>query len=68
MAYENSDNGARMAGFTQEYIAESGRCVDLHISVKPGTNFDDAFKAFCHDTQEYITVNGWLFTFDPVAE
>lgn len=66
MTDQNSDNGAHMAGYTQEYIAESGRCVDLHISIKPGTDLDSAFKAFCHDTQEYITVNGWLFTFDKV--
>lgn len=66
MAYENSDNGAHMAGYTVEYLAKSGRCVDLHISVKRSADLDGTFKAFCHDTQEYITVNGWLFTFDKI--
>lgn len=64
---DDTDNGAAMAGFTDQYMADCD-AGELHLSVKPGTDLDDRFKAFCHDTQEYITLNGWLFSFEPIAD
>lgn len=60
-----SDNGAVLAGFTCEVIASSDLC-DLHISHRPDADLDGRFLAFCHDEQEMLYVNGWLFTFEPV--
>jgi len=45
-------------GWTEVLISAS--CFDLHVSIEPGTDTDGAFKAFCHDHQELITINGWL--------
>lgn len=56
------DNDCKLAGWT-EYYADAGH-FDLHISVAPNTDLDDSFRAFCHDDQEMITVNGWLFCFE----
>lgn len=67
MQYTDTDNGAAIAGFTNQYMAECDGH-DLHISVKPETDMDGRFKAFCHDTQEYINLQGWLFSFEPIAD
>ncbi len=61
-----SDNAAHMAGYTLELMAYSDMC-DLHTSVKPETDLGDRFPAFCHDEQEMLYVNGWLFSFEPIA-
>lgn len=58
-----SDNGAVLAGYTQEISATSGH-VDLCLLIKPDTDLDDTFKAWDMCEQEYIRVNGWLFTFE----
>ncbi len=56
-----SDNVAVLDGFTREVVAESDT-MTLCLLVKPDTDFDDAFKAWDMDEQEFIRVNGWLFT------
>lgn len=61
-----SDNGAALAGFTREVIADNGRCLSLHLLIKPDTDLDSTFTAWCTDEQEFIRVRGWLFTFDDV--
>lgn len=61
-----SDNGAMLAGFTCEVMAYSDMC-DLHISYMPDADLDGRFLAFCHDEQEVIYINGWLFSFEPIA-
>ena len=58
-----SDNVAVLAGFTQEVIADGGE-YSLALLVKPGTDFDTRFKAWDRDEQEFIRVNGWLFTIE----
>ena len=58
MNYPTSDNCCTRMGWTEVMV--SGSCFDLHVSVKPGTDMDGAFKAFCHDHQEMLTINGWL--------
>ena len=58
-----SDNVAALAGFTKEVFASSTH-YDLYLLVKPDTDFDDSFKAWDMDQQEFLRVNGWLFTFE----
>jgi hypothetical protein len=56
-----TDNVAVLAGYTREVIAMGGG-LDLYLLVKPDTDFEDTFKAWDTDNQEFILVNGWLFT------
>ncbi len=58
-----TDNVATLEGFTKEVFASSDGC-DLYLLVKPDTDFDDRFKAWDSDNQEWLMVNGWLFTFE----
>lgn len=58
-----TDNIAVLDGFTKELMAYSDS-VDLHILTQPDTDLDGCFKAWDCDEQEYIRVNGWLFTFE----
>lgn len=61
-----SDNGAVLAGYTLELMGYADG-MDIHISVEPDTDLDDRFRAFDHDEQEMIMVNGWMFSFEPIA-
>lgn len=61
-----SDNVAVLDVYTEEYMA-CCEAHDLFIMVKPGTDFDSAFKAWDSDAQEFIRINGWLWTFERVA-
>lgn len=56
-----TDNVAVLQGYTEEVhlVADGGR--ELFLLVKPSTDLDDAFKAWCTDGQEFIRVNGWLW-------
>lgn len=58
-----SDNIAILDGYTREVIATSAE-YDLYLLVQPSVNFDDTFRAWDTDEQEYIRVNGWLFDFE----
>ncbi len=60
-----SDADCARAGWV-EYIA-SGVEHDLHVSVPPDADLDEQMRVFCHDEQEMLTLNGWLFVFDRVA-
>jgi hypothetical protein len=60
------DNAAVLQGFTREVVA-SNAAMDLFLLVKPGTDFDDAFRAWDADGQEFIRVNGWLFSVEDTA-
>jgi hypothetical protein len=60
-----TDNVAMLEGFTTEVLAESG-CLSLNLLVKPETDLDGCFKAWDMDEQEFIRINGWLFTFSTV--
>ncbi len=60
-------NIATLDGYTEDYIAyPQGPGNDLLIIVKPGTDFDGTFRAWDSDEGEYITMNGWLWTFGKV--
>lgn len=47
------------------YLAESGHII-LDITIESGTDLDSRFKAWCNDENEYIIINGWMFTFSEV--
>ena len=48
-----------MEHYTQHIIVH-GDGITLDLMVKPETDFDDAFKAWDRDAEEYIMVAGWL--------
>lgn len=56
-----SDNSAVMQGFTEEVALTSSE-YDLFLLVRPGTDLDSRFRAWDTDEQEWLVVNGWLFT------
>lgn len=58
-----TDDVATLAGYTKEIRACSQEH-ELYLLVKPEEDLDGAFKAWDTDMQEFITVNGWLFTID----
>lgn len=58
------DNCCHLLGWL-EYEAVSGEH-DLHVSIAPGSDLDGTVRAFCHDEQEMITLNGWLFEFTSI--
>jgi hypothetical protein len=58
-----TDNVAILEGYTREVIADCDACT-LNLLVKPETDFDDAFRAWDMDDQQFIRVNGWLFTIE----
>lgn len=53
------DNGAVLAGFTDEMHIEIGGS-NLALLVKPDTDIGDTFRAWCMDEQEYLNIQGWL--------
>ena len=56
-----SDNVAVLDGCTREVVATSDNG-ELYLLVKPGTDFDSTFRAWDTDNQEFIRVNGWLYS------
>lgn len=56
-----SDNVAVLDGYTQQVVADCGEH-ELFLLVKPGTDFDSTFRAWDTDSQEFIRVNGWLYS------
>lgn len=54
-----SDNTAILEGYTQEVMLYSDHA-DLHVFVKPDTDFDGRFRCYDADECEWIAVNGWL--------
>lgn len=56
-----SDNAAILDGYTREVIAS---CIehDLYLLVKPDADLSGTFKAWDTDNQEFIRVNGWLYS------
>jgi hypothetical protein len=61
-----TDNCCTRLGWI-EYRVDAGG-YDLHISVDPEADTDDRFKAFCHDEQEMIWVNGWSVTLEKIED
>tara|TARA_R110000823_G_scaffold262355_1_gene382998 strand:+ start:294 stop:491 length:198 start_codon:yes stop_codon:yes gene_type:complete len=47
--------------FTEE-VTLTCDALDLNLWIKPGTDLDDTFEAWCLDGREFIEVKGWLFS------
>jgi len=62
-----SDNIAVLEGFTRE-VQASGGPYDLFLLVRPNVDFDSRFRAWDTDEQEWIMVNGWLFSFEDASQ
>jgi len=63
-----SDNIAVLDGFTREIYAHcSNGLNDLYLMVQPNADLDGTFRAWDMDGQEFIRVNGWLFTIEEIA-
>ena len=50
------------------YYGETSTGHQLDISVAPGADLDGTFTAWCHDEDEMIRVNGWLWDLEPAAD
>lgn len=55
------DNVATLEGFTRAVVADSD-AYTLFLLVRPDTDFGERFKAWDTDEQQWLFVNGWLFT------
>lgn len=60
-----TDNIAVLDGYTESVVGTATDGSELHLLIRPGTDLDDSFRAWDCDMQEFIRVNGWLFTFAP---
>lgn len=40
------------------HLPDSGSA--LHVRVKPGTDFDERFIAWCEESRDFIRINGWM--------
>jgi hypothetical protein len=43
-----------------QHIIVHGDGIELDLMVRPGTDFDSAFKAWDRDGEEFILVAGWM--------
>ena len=57
-----SDNIAVLDGYTREIhlVADTG--LELFLLIRPDTELNERFRAWDMDGQEFIRVNGWLFS------
>ena len=62
-----TDNVAILKGYTKEIIATNDHGLELFLLVQPDADLDDRFKAWDTDCQEFIRVNGWLFSIEDAA-
>lgn len=60
-----SDSAAKAQGFTQEIFA-TGDVYEFQLLVKPDTDYDSRFKAWDMDGQEFLLINGWLYSIEEV--
>lgn len=58
-----TDNIAVLQGYTEEVVADSDSYT-FFLLIKPDTDLDSTFVAWNTDDQEYIRINGWMFTFE----
>jgi len=59
MEYPINSQDAEKMGW--ERISLSCAEFDLDVSIAPDAEIDCEFLAFCHDGQEMISINGWMF-------
>lgn len=58
---EDMIRAAQAKGYTRHVWAEGGEFT-LDLLVKPDADLDGTFRAYDLDEEEWIKVNGWLFT------
>ena len=58
-----TDNVAILDGYTKMVTAEND-FYTLFLLVEPDTDLDSRFKAWDTEAQEFIRVNGWLFSIE----
>lgn len=59
--HTNCDNAAIMQGYTRHVLLDSdGSC--FAALIRPDVDLDGTFRAFDTDNQEWLNVNGWLFS------
>lgn len=51
---------SKRIGYTEKLILENSE-ISLNLLVKPDTDIEGQFLAFCVDTGYIIRVRGWLF-------
>lgn len=56
-----TDNTAILEGYTRELHGHAG-ILSLYLLVKPQEDIGQRFRAYDMDRQEFIFVNGWLFS------
>lgn len=57
-----TDNVATLVGFSRQVVLDNGQGASLFVLVHPLEDLDGLFKAWDMDAQEWIVVNGWLWT------
>lgn len=62
-----TDNVAILKGYTREVTADCP-AYSLNLLVMPGQDYDDTFKAWDMDEQEWLLVDGWLWSFETVED
>ena len=58
MNQPTSDNCCTRMGWIKLIVSCSW--FEVQVSIEPDTDTAGSFKAFCHDNQEMITINGWM--------
>jgi hypothetical protein len=66
-AFLMTDNIATLRGFTRTILADSDE-VSLHLLIRPDTDLDSTVRAWDTDEQQWIKVNGWLFTIEDIEQ
>jgi hypothetical protein len=56
---------AILAGYTEEYFVESSNHeYAFPVLIKPDADLDGVVSVWLTDSQEFIKLNGWLWSFD----
>jgi hypothetical protein len=63
MAQPGTDNEAVMSGYTKPVMAVCDQH-EFACLIKPDSDIDNVVKVFNTDDQEWIKLNGWLWTFE----
>lgn len=58
-----TDNVAILQGYTQEIWAECSEYAAPFL-VRPDDDLDGTFRAWDIDMQEFVRINGWLWSID----
>lgn len=62
-----TDNVAVLDGYPKHVVATAAD-YELYLLVKSDVDLDSRFKAWDSDNQEYVWINGWLWSFEDVTQ